>query len=598
MHNQFLWLAGKCSKELLEYCIPKQLAIIKDTHSLIIWSQSHNKNPSGISVVNSDTGYSLLFGDADVQRGGCLNKLTPDRIWEYLNSPEKLPDLSGRFAALRFENDEVSLASDINAAISIYWAYIDGNLVISSDFWLLVSLLAPQRRFIDMESLYETIALRHFAADSTMLSEIKRLEPGHKLIWKAGQGKPSSLPYWLFKYNIDDVPEEIAKRRVEEVLLANTGYLLEDDRNPALLLSGGVDSGTLLGMIHKLGGLTPKPYTVRFAGSRYDETKAARTVANRYGVTLSTIEIDHTDMFDGAHIWGECCHDPAYNQHSNLECKIQEKIAEQGHDAIWDGDFADALYGPLAVYNLAILSRLKLLPRPLASLVMGLVKMVGLKQGQLYQEVWAQFGQMSVDQFSIQGAFPEALSTADLGMDFQYRCQSRRRFAAKLADKDPLNRFMILAFYISDRVFNAKSEALARFHGMKPRKPFTRAAVIHEAEKLPQDLRVQSGIEKYLLRRVAEEYLPKEIVYAFKVTFDAASYGKNFINRDPRWAEYVNVMLNDGARVFEYLDKSLLQQKISSVNSQDVDAHMIWRLVTLEIWFKKLSEQTYIPPFE
>ncbi len=597
MYNQFIWVSGEHSAHILEHFSKKNSYVyVNDRqHLLIAWKDTDDKSQLSFSVKKKAEACSLMLGQAEVlNSNGGSDKLTPENIWSYLENKKTARNLSGRFTALRYNDGVMTMASDVNGSVSSYWAIIEGRFVVTSDFWFLVSLLPDTERKIDMESLYEATALSHFVGESTMLTNIKRIEPGHVLAWDDQSGRQTSEPYYIWSYSLEGASENKAQQGIEDALLANIQSMLEGDENPALLLSGGVDSGTVFGMMNRLKGQNPTPYTVKFAGSKYDETQSAKKIADKYSANLEMIQVNYTDMFDGAIKSLEHSSDPAFNQNMNLEYVVQELIGRNGHRTIWDGDFADALFGPLSINNLTALKRMKILPAKLVEAALKIAKGLGITQVGLYQEMWKRFGHLSLKQYIQQNGFHSKYTPSSLGMELLYKGYSRELFCKKIRDQDLLDKFMIASFYLADRVFNAKNEVFEKATGLSPRKPFIRTAVIHEAEKLPHHYRVRPGIEKYLLKKVAENYLPNEIVYATKITYDSVPHGK-YITEDKRWYEYVESMFSGGAQVFNYFDESVLKNKIGKPrDGHGFDTFLVWRMVTLEFWFQKFARQKHI----
>ncbi|PLX15498.1 MAG: hypothetical protein C0601_12685 [Candidatus Muiribacterium halophilum] len=53
------------------------------------------------------------------------------------------------------------------------------------------------------------------------------------------------------------------------------------------------------------------------------------------------------------------------------------------------------------------------------------------------------------------------------------------------------------------------------------RVPFIDKEVVDFAMNIPGDLKIKNGVQKYLLKKVAENYLPNEIIYRPKASFGA-----------------------------------------------------------------------------
>jgi asparagine synthase (glutamine-hydrolysing) len=149
---------------------------------------------------------------------------------------------------------------------------------------------------------------------------------------------------------------------------------------------------------------------------------------------------------------------------------------------------------------------------------------------------------------------------------------------------------MIIAFYLADKIFHTKAESFERSLGLNSRKPFTRTAVMREAGRLPQHLRTSGSVEKYILRKVAEDYLPKDIIYGVKVTYDSVKHSA-YIENDARWIDYLSGLRNGKSLLFDCLEQKIIGEKIERV-LQDVnhDPFFVWRLVTLDLWSSNIQD--------
>ena len=62
-------------------------------------------------------------------------------------------------------------------------------------------------------------------------------------------------------------------------------------------------------------------------------------------------------------------------------------------------------------------------------------------------------------------------------------------------------------------------DRLSMSHSVEPRSPFLDRELWDYVMSLPDKYRIQNGVTKYILKRLAERYLPKDIVYRQKEGF-------------------------------------------------------------------------------
>ncbi len=65
------------------------------------------------------------------------------------------------------------------------------------------------------------------------------------------------------------------------------------------------------------------------------------------------------------------------------------------------------------------------------------------------------------------------------------------------------------------------TDKLSMIHGVEVRVPFLDLELVELAGHLPQEVKIKNNIPKYILKKVAEKYLPNEVIYRSKTGFGA-----------------------------------------------------------------------------
>lgn len=146
-------------------------------------------------------------------------------------------------------------------------------------------------RELDWEALDTFFQIGYIPAPATPFADVRKLEPGHTLVWRRGQGA-AMRRYWRFPVHERPSPPD-PEAQVREWLDGSVGAHLVSDVPVATFLSSGLDSSAVTASM-ALAGNTPHAFTARYSGSgatAADETGLARTLANRYGAQLTVIDI-------------------------------------------------------------------------------------------------------------------------------------------------------------------------------------------------------------------------------------------------------------------------------------------------------------------
>jgi asparagine synthase (glutamine-hydrolysing) len=146
-------------------------------------------------------------------------------------------------------------------------------------------------RQLDWEGLDSYFQLGYLPAPRTPFLDVRKLEPGHTLLWSR-QGPAVSRRYWQFPTREQDRPEH-PEKRVLRCLDESVAAHLVSDVPVAAFLSGGLDSSAVVASM-AMAGDVPHVFTARYAGSgaeAADETDLARALAARHRAELTVIDV-------------------------------------------------------------------------------------------------------------------------------------------------------------------------------------------------------------------------------------------------------------------------------------------------------------------
>lgn len=139
----------------------------------------------------------------------------------------------------------------------------------------------------------------------TIYRSMRCLQAGHHLtVDRDGPGEPVRFAHVaaaLAQAEPDDDGDLC--ERVAAAMRDSMAAHLVSDVEVGLLLSAGIDSGGILGLMHDQGASRVRCFTLEFpelAGSREDEAPLAREIARRYGARHEVESIDNAEFDDCA----------------------------------------------------------------------------------------------------------------------------------------------------------------------------------------------------------------------------------------------------------------------------------------------------------
>src|SRR5437588_1614107 len=191
--------------------------------------------------------------------------------------------LRGVFAfAIWDERDKsLFLARDRVGKKPLLYAQTPGQLIFGSEFSALV-LHPDVSREVDYEGLHYYLSFMGVPAPWTAYRAIRKLEPGHWLLWRNGEIK--SERYWQLDFSRKvSMSEDEAGERVIELLREAVRIRLMSEVPLGAFLSGGIDSSAIVALMAQESSERVKTFSIGFEEQDFSELHHARRVAEHVG---------------------------------------------------------------------------------------------------------------------------------------------------------------------------------------------------------------------------------------------------------------------------------------------------------------------------
>jgi asparagine synthase (glutamine-hydrolysing) len=119
---------------------------------------------------------------------------------------------------------------------------------------------------------------------------------------------------------------------------------------------------------------------------------------------------------------------------------------------------------------------------------------------------------------------------------------------------------------------------------VESRPPLTDHNIVEFMFSLHPKYRIKNGVQKYLLKKVSERYLPKEIIYRPKSPFGAPL--RSWI-KGPLKQMIDDYLLSEGSFTREIYNPIFVQKLIIEDRAGKADnALLIWQFLVTEIWLR------------
>ena len=431
-------------------------------------------------------------------------------------------------------------------------------------------------------------------APLAMFEGTAQLAPAHALTFRPDTRELKISRYWDLAFAPKRrVSEMDALDEIDRLARRSVAQRLRSDVPTGTLLSGGVDSSLITAIARQEAGRPIDAVTMGFDVPEHDERRFARVVAARCGATLHERVLTPSLVADlPAIVWqyGQPLADV-----SIVPNFYMARAAREFMTVALVGDGADESFGGYArpMIERAASTYRRLMPAPLRrALGDALGDRAGSRShGALRRRVALLAGAGAT---SAAGAFVYDRALRPIRSDV-YTPALLRAIGAWHPDRlyqeawsravatDDVDRALYgdITTYLPDQLL-AKADVSAMAHGLETRSPFLGREIVEYAATLPTSLRLRRYTTKYLLKRVAERYVPREVLYRRK---------RGFVMPASDWlrgelAPYANALLGAGP----FLERGWIAPDAARrLLAEHADGshdwgQQIWTLMVLEIW--------------
>ncbi len=572
--------------------------LILHHHRLAILDISGGRQPmhfENLTIIFNGQVYNHLDVRAKYQLKCTTNSDTETILQSYARvGPACLQDFDGMFAFAIYDRNkkELFVARDRAGKKPLYYFSDENRVVFSSELNAIRHQVSDLT--IDEKNLQQYVRMGYFYKSATPYKNVCELPAGSYALISLSNPKVQVRRWWdinefYLRRNADDA--DTAFEKVDQYLQKAVKNRVESsDLEVGSFLSGGIDSGIVTALA-KGYNKTLKTFTVSFAGE-YDEAPLAKLVADKYQTSHHEINISFDSLLGDVETILSNYGEPFFDS-SAIPSYYVSREAKKYLTVILNGDGGDEIFGgyrryvPFAKYDFF---RPGLLIKNIASAANAVLPVSHDKKSK-YNYIYrlADLARKSglhtylsatIDSF--EGMEKYLIADEDIltevNHDFEKISKSNLTGLQKLMNLDFDN---ILAGNLL-----VKMDIATMAHSLEGRSPLLSKELLEYVPGLQDSLKIKGSKTKYLLRKLAEKYLPGELIHQPKRGFEIPL--KKWIDGELKEliASYI---LNSSAYCRNFVEPSFIHKLWQrEINVGDEKrAKVIWTLFALDVWYKK-----------
>ncbi len=509
--------------------------------------------------------------------------------------------MEGMWALAIWDNtkQELTLSRDRFGEKPLYYAHEDGEFRFGSN---LASVTRHDKDLrVNHTAIAELIGMQYVHTENCIYSRYKKLPPGCHLKFGLQDKVLAITNYWQPDYTRKiEVSESEAIDNIEALLVnAIRKQITASDVPVGIFLSGGVDSG-LIGAIASRYHPEITAVTMTVPGSSRDEYKFAKQIADKHKLALKTVELDENCVGELPFLLEEI--EPLADS-SLLPLSFVSSKATNYIKVALTGDGGDEIFGGYGM-PLRFLMKGKKHNRVVEPLFKFLIQNRNLNSFTKRLKPIS-LSQKSFDTFGLDLFFELQDSATHSMLNVCMQHPPEKGYIKNIFQIDHVSnqsRYKddigaILFSGIKRRLagdFLHKVDSGTMYNSLESRSPFLSHTLIDYVSTLPNHIVFNNTTDKYLIKKLAARYNPKEIVYAQKKGFSIPTEG--YFRK--AWAKLLKEFLDEGISQDAGILKQQAVKKLLSQHRQHKSLRLsnpLYAILVIEIWLRVAHFKTHKP---
>jgi asparagine synthase (glutamine-hydrolysing) len=502
---------------------------------------------------------------------------------------------------------ELFIARDRLGVKPLYYVHTgDGSLYFASEIKSLFEArtLKPEMNFA---ALPDYLANHAPSGEETLFQGVRRLLPGHTLLWRDGQIQIEK--YWDVKFENSDgrgasLRDEDYIAQWSELFREAVRLRLMADVPLGMFLSGGIDSSAIAAVMSRMVDEPIKTFSVAFAEREANELEYARIVAGAFKTDHHEVIVSPEDFFAALPelVWHE---DEPLAHPSSVALYFVSRLAAEHVKVVLTGEGSDEMLAGYeryrkTVHNLSFGARYhsltnetlrRVIYSPVASL--SPASKVRQKLSRTFLHLPPDIESLYFDNFAV---FTRAMQQEMLTPETKERVGSasldpytemRRYFDSN--KQDTLLSRMLYAdtkTYLHELLM--KQDQMSMAASIESRVPFLDHKLVEFTARMPESLKLRRGwTTKYVLRQSMKNILPEQILKRSKMGFPVP-VGAWF--RGPYRSIVDEYVLSERALGRGLFDADFVRRLVAGHQAGEKHSERLWSLVNFEMWMRRFID--------
>lgn len=483
----------------------------------------YNEDGSVVLMCNGEIFNYLELKKVLIQKGHSFRTKSDVEVLLHLyeeHGIDFLDKINGQFAFVIYDrkNRRLFLARDQFGINPLYYTTVNGLFIFASEIKAILE--HPQvPREVDLTGLDQTLSFPGLVSPRTMFKGIQSLKSGHYVIVENGQ--IAVREYWDLDYpplsagpiskSEDEYVDEL-----KHLLTRSVEYRLQSDVPVGFYLSGGLDSSLIGALIGKVAPDTRRhSFSIAFTDEDISETRYQQLMSEHTRSIHNEIMFDWSEIVERMSRMIYHCECPVRESYNTCSMALSAAAKNAGVKVVLTGEGADELFAGYVGYRF---DRFRDQEAKCFDLETAL-------EDELREKLWGDKDFFYEKDHHALRELKQALYSARVNELYsKFDCLNHELInKERLRGRHPVHQRSYLDFKLrlSDHLISDHGDRMTLANSVEGRYPFLDIDLVEFSTRIPPDLKLHKHIEKYILKRVAEDLVPREIVKREKFGFHA-----------------------------------------------------------------------------
>jgi asparagine synthase (glutamine-hydrolysing) len=431
---------------------------------------------------------------------------------------------NGMFSIAIYDNSKgvLTLIRDRAGVKPLYWYMQDGLFLFASELKSLHEHPRFQKK-IDKISLRQYFKNGYIKQPRSIFENVQKLEAGHILHLNIETLDYEDIEYWSVSncYLEDKLDIDIneAENITEQILESACEYRMVSDVPVGVFLSGGYDSSAVVALLQKNRTEKLKTFTIGMSDPDLNEAVHAKKIANYLGTDHTEYYCTQADVLKVLPILSKIWDEP-FGDTSCIPTVLVSQLAREQVKVSLSADGGDEIFAGYNKYAHSLKIDALRKSFSFASIFTSLIAQsfltnIGVKYAtQRMSRFASALNGANILEImrSIDGVFNDFELNELLMYEASDSCVLDRS-SAYLEMSNKLDSMLAVDYveFLNDDIL-CKVDRATMSASLEGREPFLDYRIIELISKLPSNLKLNNGVQKYVLKNIVHKYIPKQLM--------------------------------------------------------------------------------------